>query len=151
MRKFINLVKIYAIPVLSLGLPALALAQIPQPPVTAPISNINNITAIEGPTGILCSVINWLFYLLIIAAVVFVLLAAFKYLTAAGEPEKVKRQATPCFTRSSQSLSPFWRKRFRRSQEVLLVRRTSRSRVDVKITVSILRRLRFLKGGAACV
>ena len=39
---------------------------------------------------ILNTVINWLFGLLIILAVIFVLVAAFKYLTSGGDPEKVK-------------------------------------------------------------
>ena len=38
----------------------------------------------------LCNITNWLFYFLIILAVIFIIVAAFKYLTAAGEPEKVK-------------------------------------------------------------
>ena len=33
---------------------------------------------------------RWAFYFLIVLAVIFVIVAAFKYLTAAGDPEKVK-------------------------------------------------------------
>ena len=39
---------------------------------------------------IVCKAIGWIFTFLIITAIIFVLIAAFKYLTAAGDPEKVK-------------------------------------------------------------
>ncbi|MBI4087700.1 MAG: hypothetical protein HY434_02615 [Candidatus Liptonbacteria bacterium] len=49
------------------------------------------ITSVSGLQSFVCNVIvGWLFTFLVIAAVVFVLIAAFKYLTAAGDPEKVK-------------------------------------------------------------
>ena len=35
-------------------------------------------------------IINWIFWLLIVLTIIFVLIAAFKYLTAGGDPEKVK-------------------------------------------------------------
>lgn len=35
--------------------------------------------------------IDWLFYILIFAAVVVILLAAYTFLTAAGDPDKVKK------------------------------------------------------------
>jgi membrane-associated HD superfamily phosphohydrolase len=68
---------------LPLVMPLLALAQVGGAP-TARITNI---------TGVLCAintVVNWLFFILIAVAVVFVIIAAFKYLTAGGDPEKVK-------------------------------------------------------------
>lgn len=40
--------------------------------------------------SLLLTVANWIFGILILLAVVFVLVAAFRYLTAAGDPEKVK-------------------------------------------------------------
>lgn len=79
----------FGAPVLALALPVLASAQITQPPVTAP-SNIQNINQITGSAGILCTIINWVFWLLIVLTIIFVLVAAFKYLTAGGDPEKVK-------------------------------------------------------------
>ncbi len=38
----------------------------------------------------LCIVFAWMFYFLIVVAVIMVVVAAFKYLTAGGDPEKVK-------------------------------------------------------------
>ncbi len=63
-------------------LPVIASAQtLPPPPVTTPGGLINNV---------LCPILGWAFTILILLAVVFVLVAAFRYLTAAGDPEKVK-------------------------------------------------------------
>ena len=77
----------FGIPVASLALPLLAAAQVPPAPVTAPSAGINSLSAVGTS---LCSITNWLFYFLIIVAVIFIIVAAFKYLTAGGEPEKVK-------------------------------------------------------------
>jgi hypothetical protein len=77
----------FGIPVVSLALPLLAAAQVPGAPVSAPNSNINSINAVGTS---LCTITNWLFYFLILLAVIFIIVAAFKYLTAAGDPEKVK-------------------------------------------------------------
>ncbi len=78
----------FGAPVLALALPVFASAQISQPPVQAP-NNFNNIYQITGSAGLLCTVINWIFWLLIVFTIIFVLYAAFQYLTAAGNPEKV--------------------------------------------------------------
>lgn len=67
------------------ALPYLALAQ-----VNVPNSPINSINSIIGSNGLICKAFGYLFALLIIVAVIFVVVAAFKYLTAAGDPEKVK-------------------------------------------------------------
>ncbi|OGY99721.1 MAG: hypothetical protein A2945_01840 [Candidatus Liptonbacteria bacterium RIFCSPLOWO2_01_FULL_52_25] len=49
------------------------------------------ISTLSGFQSFICNiVVGWLFTFLIILTVVFVLIAAFKYLTAAGDPEKVK-------------------------------------------------------------
>mgnify|MGYP001566896119 CR=1 FL=1 len=48
------------------------------------------ITTLPQLTSKICVAINWIFTFLIIIAIIFVLIAAFKYLTAAGDPEKVK-------------------------------------------------------------
>ena len=40
--------------------------------------------------GALNSIVNWLFTVLLIVAVIFILIAAFNFITAAGDPEKVK-------------------------------------------------------------
>ncbi len=89
MKKFKQVMMEWGAPALALALPVLASAQITQPPVTAP-SSINNIGQITGSAGIICTIINWIFWLLIVLTIIFVLVAAFKYLTAAGDPEKVK-------------------------------------------------------------
>ena len=66
--------------VASVVLPVLASAQaLPPPPVT-------NIT---GVWTIICTIFGYLFYALILATIFFVLLAAFKYLTAGGDAEKI--------------------------------------------------------------
>lgn len=76
------------LPLVAMVLPMAALAQIPTPPVslpaTSPVDNLSGIGLF------ICTALNWVFYFLVIFAVVFILLAAFKYLTAAGDPEKVK-------------------------------------------------------------
>ena len=89
MKNFKKLVIEWGAPVVALALPVLASAQIQQPSVTAPTpyTNINQLTS---ASGILCTIINWMFWGLIVLTIIFVLIAAFKYLTAAGEPEKVK-------------------------------------------------------------
>src|SRR3989338_7144334 len=64
------------------ALPIAALA------ITAPLAPI---TGLSGFQSFICNiVVGWLFTFLILLTVGFVLIAAFKYLTAAGDPEKVK-------------------------------------------------------------
>ncbi len=89
MKKFKKVMMDLGAPALALALPMLASAQISAPPITAP-SAINDISQVTGGAGIICTIINWIFWLLIVLAIVFVLVAAFKYLTASGDPEKVK-------------------------------------------------------------
>jgi Type IV secretion system pilin len=74
---------------IALMAPFIAFAQIPQAPITAP-GQIANINQILSPANI-CAVINWVFWLVIVFAIIFTLVAAFRYLTAAGDPEKVRR------------------------------------------------------------
>lgn len=62
--------------------PLLTPAQITQPPET-PVT-------IERIIGILDRFISWLFAILLALAVIFIIMAAFKYLTAAGDMEKIK-------------------------------------------------------------
>lgn len=89
MKKFKQVAIELGAPILVLALPVLAMAQITQPPVQAPTS-YTNVNQITGQAGIICTIINWIFWLLIVLTIIFVLVAAFKYLTAAGDPEKVK-------------------------------------------------------------
>lgn len=89
MKKLKQIALEFGAPVLALAFPVFASAQLAQPPIQAP-STLNNINQLTGTAGILCVVINWVFWLLIVFTIIFVLFAAFKYLTAAGDPEKVK-------------------------------------------------------------
>ncbi len=58
------------------------------PPITPPSSILNG--GIGSVGTMLLTIFNWAFYFLILLAIIFVLYAAFKYLFAAGDPEKVK-------------------------------------------------------------
>ncbi len=72
---------------LSAVLAAPALAQgIPQSALPGAANNVYQVT----PVGILDSVITIAFYILMLLAILFVLWAAFNYLTAGGNPEKVE-------------------------------------------------------------
>jgi hypothetical protein len=92
MKKVINFAKEFSPSIVALVLPALAFAQsLPAP--TAPNQAAvpqGQITSLQGVLQTLCTVFAWAFYFLIVIAVIFVIVAAFKYLTAAGDPEKVK-------------------------------------------------------------
>lgn len=65
-------------------LPALALAQTPPAVPTSPVANV------AGVGTVLCTIFGWAFYFLVILTIIFVVFAAFRYLLAAGDPEKVK-------------------------------------------------------------
>lgn len=67
----------------SLALPALVMAQAPPPVPNTNITSLNSILAL------LCVVFGWAFWFLVVLAVIFVILAAFRYLGAAGNPESV--------------------------------------------------------------
>jgi hypothetical protein len=71
---------------LVLGLSFMASAQVSGPPET-PVT-------IERIVNILSTFINWLFAILLALAVIFIILAAFKYLTAGGDAEKIKSAHT---------------------------------------------------------
>lgn len=51
-------------------------------------------TTPTGLIGILCGLANWMFTFLVVLAVIFVIYAAFKYLTAGGEPENVGKASS---------------------------------------------------------
>ena len=96
MKKVISFAKEFSPSILALALPVLAFAQnLPEP--IAP-SGVNvpqgNITSLQSVLQLLCTVFAWAFYFLIVLAVIFVIFAGFKYLTAAGDPEKVKGAGT---------------------------------------------------------
>src|SRR5690242_5782849 len=83
---------IIAAVVLGLMLAPAAFAAIPPPPnnIVIPGSNDTGITDTNSIGNSICQLLNYAFYGLILLAIVFVLIAAFKYLTAQGDPEKVK-------------------------------------------------------------
>ena len=77
-----NYIKAFGGTVGLLVLPLLAGAQTLPP---SPFTDIN------GFKTFLCTtVVGWLFTFLVVLAVVFVLIAAYKYLTSSGDPEKTK-------------------------------------------------------------
>jgi hypothetical protein len=95
MKKVINFAKEFSPSIIALALPALAFAQgVTPPPPNGGVTPVSvpqgTITSLTGVLQILCNVFGWAFYFLIVIAVIFVIVAAFKYLTAAGDPEKVK-------------------------------------------------------------
>jgi membrane-associated HD superfamily phosphohydrolase len=96
MKKVINFAKEFSPSLIALALPALAFAQNLPLPVAPTGVNVpqGNITSLQAVLQLLCTVFAWAFYFLIVLAVIFVIIAAFKYLTAAGDPEKVKGAGT---------------------------------------------------------
>ena len=93
MKKVISFAKGFSPAFIMLVIPALAFAQdLPGPvaPVETSVPQ-GNITSLQGVLQMLCTVFAWAFYLL---AVIFIIIAGFKYLTAAGDPEKVKAAGT---------------------------------------------------------
>lgn len=67
--------------------PALSLAAVAVPGSLPPASPINSLSDVAG---LMCAISYWIFLFLIILAIIFVLVAAFKYLTASGDEEKIK-------------------------------------------------------------
>ena len=70
-----------------LAMPAVGLAQAFDEEVIAPEPIA---TSFGDFVGIFNMLIGWLFTLLLIFSVIFIILAAFKYLTAGGDDEKIK-------------------------------------------------------------
>lgn len=71
----------------SVVLPILASAAVSGPPSGLPDSPANTI---GGVFKLVCGILNWIFYGLVVLTIFFVLMAAFKYLMANGDAEKVK-------------------------------------------------------------
>ena len=92
MKKVVNFAKEFSPSILVLALPALAFAQNLAQPTAPTQANVpqGQINSLQGVLQTVCTVFAWAFYFLIVIAVIFVIVAAFKYLTAAGDPEKVK-------------------------------------------------------------
>lgn len=51
---------------------------------------VTSLSTSGGVIGQFCTVLSWVFTAAILASILFVLLAAFKYLTSSGDPEKLK-------------------------------------------------------------
>ena len=66
--------------------PAAGITEVPYSPLPS-----SPITSVGGGVGFICYLLGWAFTLLIVLAVVFVLFAAFSYLTAGGDTEKVAK------------------------------------------------------------
>ncbi len=85
------------VPLASLIGPLMAIAAPAPAPITPTgpgiISGATDVptiaTTATGVLGILCVILTWVFYALIVLTVIFVIVAAFKYLTSGGDPEKV--------------------------------------------------------------
>jgi hypothetical protein len=86
MKKTIAFLKMFGPSIASLVLPALVMAQAPPNPANVPQTNI---TSLQSILNLLCVVFAWMFWFLVVLAVIFVLVAAFRYLTAGGNPEAV--------------------------------------------------------------
>ena len=73
--------------------PIISFAQTPQynisggTPVLPPANNLTFSTL----SGALCTAVAWIFTLLVILTVIFILFAAYNYLTSGGEEEKIKK------------------------------------------------------------
>ena len=95
MKKIINLAKEFSPSIIALVLPAMAFAQAqPIAPVTSNVPQANNINSMQSILQLFCTIFAWAFWFLIVLAVIFIIVAAFKYLTASGDPEKVKSAGT---------------------------------------------------------
>lgn len=86
MKKTLKKLAGYAGGILTAGAPLLAFGAPPPLPPTP----FNNIDFIINQSGPICTIFRYIFFILILIAVIFILVAAFKYLTSAGDPEKVK-------------------------------------------------------------
>jgi hypothetical protein len=93
MNKLKDFSKKFGLAVVSLSWPALALAQAPaQPGPATSAAKIPGaqIGTVSGVLNLTCVIFGWLFYFLMALVVIFVVIAAFRYLTSAGEAEKVR-------------------------------------------------------------
>ena len=90
MKKIIGQTKGLWVSLLAFGLPVLASAQAtPSLPTNgnvpyAPITKAQNLLMF------MCTIFSWLFYFLVVLAVLFIVIGAYRYLTSADNSEKVK-------------------------------------------------------------
>jgi uncharacterized membrane protein len=92
MKKIMTVGKKIGVSVLLFGLPLLALAD--QPSLSGGNNKGNvpatSVTSVGSLLGILCTFFGWAFYLIIVLAVVFGIVAAYRFLTSSGEQEKIR-------------------------------------------------------------
>lgn len=88
MNTFKKAVQMVGVVIALLSINAYAQGAIQAPPggikITKPFTTVGQVT-----DNIICQVLNWMFYGAILLTVVYVLLAAFGYVTSAGDVEKV--------------------------------------------------------------
>ncbi|HEX4104176.1 MAG TPA: hypothetical protein VHZ04_01710 [Candidatus Paceibacterota bacterium] len=63
----------------------------PTPPTGAPPTPITSLTGAGGVTGLFCSALDWIFWILIVLAVIMFLIGGYRYVTSGGEAEKVSK------------------------------------------------------------
>jgi len=93
MKKLITLAKEVAPAAAIMLLPLMASAAVQGPQGvqgSTAVPNQTSITSLQDILNSVCTIFGWLFVFLIALAIIFVVVAAFKYLTAGGDPEKVK-------------------------------------------------------------
>lgn len=74
------------LPIISLAMPFLAVAQGVR---TGDVPIPTNLTTLQGVICTLNTVTNWFFFILIAVAVIYIIIAAFKYITAQGDEGKI--------------------------------------------------------------
>ena len=73
----------------SIAVPAVAMAQL-KSPTDVKLPEVQSLESLTGVSNWVIAITDWLFYFLILLTFVFILIAAYKYLTSSGDPEKVK-------------------------------------------------------------
>ena len=84
MKKFLSILTLTVL-AFSLAMPVLADGDAPNDITSKPV-----FTDVNGLLGFINKVINWIFTVLLVVAVIMVLMAAFQFLTNGGEDAKIK-------------------------------------------------------------
>jgi hypothetical protein len=91
---YMRFLKTTGVSVIALALPLFAMAAgtpaQPGPATGATGVPTAGISSVQTALNFMCTIFGWAFYFLIALAVIFGVIAAFKYLTSSGEAEKVK-------------------------------------------------------------
>jgi len=90
MKKFFVILGIVALA----GAAVPALAQVTPGQIPGPIVQQTGPTSISGWVDVLLTVVRWIYTLVFILAVLFILLAAFYFVTSQGNPDKVTKAKT---------------------------------------------------------